>query len=434
MVFIIPSFLILTRPVLSIKLKYKSSVDIPLWENKIQEEKLIMIYLLKKPGTWEKLKILGSTARFDVCGVPSLIRYKGKKFQRFKFIYPAVGKRGFVRLFKVLQTNFCEGNCYYCANRKDRNFIRINFSPEELARLFINYYRKGLVDGLFLSSAIYGSPTRSQEETFKTIWLVRKKYGYRGYIHYKVLPGSDEALIEKCTDLVDRLSINLEAPSPNYLEKLSPTKNFSDELLSGLIKISRINRERPLKAGITTQLVVGAAGESDKDIIGFSYSLYRKYNLWRVYYSGFMPIEDTPLEDVPPCPPLREFRLYQADFLLRGYGFKVEEMPFEKNGNLPRDKDPKLAWALSHPEKFPVEINKADYWELLRVPGIGRISAKRIVKMRRENKITSLEELRGTGAVIKRARNFITINGKFYPLEKRDNDTRSSQLFLGEEI
>lgn len=393
-----------------------------------------MAYLLKKPGTWEKLKVLGSTARFDVCGMPSLVKYKDKKFQRFKFIYPAVGKGGCVRLFKVLQTNFCEGNCYYCANRKDRDFTRISFSPQELARLFISYYRKGLVDGLFLSSAIYSSPNRSQEETFKTIWLLRKKYGYRGYIHYKVLPGSDEALIERCARFVDRLSINLEAPSPVYLEKLSPSKNFSTQLISGLKKISQINKEKPLTAGITTQLVVGAAGESDKEIIDLSYSLYRKYNLWRVYYSGFMPIEDTPLENTPPCPPLREFRLYQADFLLRGYGFKPEELPFERNGNLPQDKDPKLAWAMTHREKFPVEINKADYWELLRVPGIGKISAKRIVKMRRESKIVNLKELKATGCVVKRARNFITINGKFYPSDKEDNASSSFELFLWEEI
>jgi len=393
-----------------------------------------MISLLKKPTSESKLQVLGKTAQFDVCGIPRLFSRKSKKLQRFKFIYPAVGKGGCVRLFKVLQTNFCEGNCFYCANRRDRDFPRISFSPDELARLFIRYYQKGLVDGLFLSSAIYNSPTRSQEETFKTLWLVRKKYGYKGYIHYKVLPGADASLIEKCASLADRLSINLEAPGAKYLSKLSPTKNFSAQLLAGLEKISLLNRENPLKAGVTTQLVVGAAGEKDKEIISFSYFLYKKYNLWRIYYSGFFPIKDTPLEDVSACHPLREFRLYQADFLIRGYGFTPDELPFGKNGNLPEDKDPKLCWALSHPEKFPVEINKADYWELLRVPGIGKISAKKIIKKRREGRITNLDDLKATGCIVKRARNFVTLNGKFYPSREKEERDINYQLFLWKEI
>ena len=393
-----------------------------------------MPYLIKKPTPWDKLKILGTTAQFDVCGLPSLFTGKNRKLQRFKFIYPAVGKRGrCVRLFKVLQTNFCEGNCYYCANRRDRNFTRISFSPDELARLFIRYHQSGRVDGLFLSSAIYGSVNHSQEEMFKTLWLVRKKYGYRGYIHYKVLPGSEEALIERCAQLADRLSINLEAPSSTYLSRLSPSKNFTGQLLAGLERISCINEKNPLRAGITTQLVVGAAGETDREIINLSHLLYKKYNLWRVYYSGFAPIKDTPLEDIPPCPPLREFRLYQADFLLRGYGFTPQELPFQEKGDLPRDKDPKLAWALSHPEKFPLEINKASYSELLRVPGIGRISAKRIIKRRVQGKITSIDELKATGCVVRRARNFVTVNGKFYP-STQEKEHINYQLFLWEEI
>jgi len=397
-----------------------------------------MLYLLKKPVLDDKLRILGSTAKFDVCGLPTLFvrRQRDKKFQRFSFIYPAVGKGGCVQLFKVLQTNCCEGSCYYCANRKERDFTRISFSPDELARLFIQYHQKGLVDGLFLSSAIHNSPLHSQEETFKTLWLVRKKYNYKGYIHYKVLPGCEESLIEECAAFADRLSINLEAPSSHHLAKLSPTKNFSKQLLSGLRKISEINKRKPLKAGITTQLVVGAAGETDKDIINFSYLLYKNYNLWRVYYSGFVPIKDTPLESLPPCPPVREFRLYQADFLLRGYGFSPDELPFQRNGNLPQDKDPKMAWALAHPERFPIEVNRAEYWELLRVPGIGKISAKRIIKKRRESKISTLDELKALGVVVKRARNFITLKGKFYPSSKNEKDEEENicpQLFLWEE-
>ncbi|MBE0479223.1 radical SAM protein [Candidatus Aerophobetes bacterium] len=393
-----------------------------------------MALLLKKPTSEDKLQVLGKTAEFDVCGIPRLFSPPGKKLQRFKFIYPAVGKGGCVRLFKVLQTNFCEGNCFYCANRKDRDFNRISFSPDELARLFVQYHQRGLVDGLFLSSAIYGSPTQSQEQTFKTLYLVRKKYGYKGYIHYKVLPGCNATLMEKCAAFADRLSINLEAPGHHYLSKLSPTKNFSSQLLAGLEKIALLNKERPLKAGITTQFVVGAAGEKDKDILSLSNQLYRKYKLWRIYYSGFFPMKNTPLENIPPCPPLREFRIYQADFLLKGYGFTPEELPFEESGNLPRDVDPKLAWALSHPEKFPVEINRADYWELLRIPGVGRVSAKRVIKRRKEGRITTLEELKGAGCVVKRARNFVTLSGKFSPSGEKEERNTNYQLFLWEEI
>ena len=410
-----------------------------------------MVYTTKKLNSNDKLKILGETAKFDVCGFPSI--FAQKKFQRFKFIYPAVGKNGkCVRLFKVLQTNACEGNCFYCANRRDRNFRRISFSPQELSHLFIQYYKKGWVDGLFLSSAIYKSANFSEEEMFKTVLYLRKKYGYRGYIHYKILPGTDDELIKRVAPLVDRLSINLEATSDEYLSLLSPTKDFSHQLLSGLKKISDINKEKPLKAGITTQLVVGAAGEKDKEILNLSYQLYKSYKLWRVYYSAFMPIIDTPMEDLSPCLPLREYRLYQASFLLRGYGFTPEELFFDKYGNLPQKFDPKLAWAISHPDNLPVEINKADFWQLLRVPGIGKISAKRIVRTRKDNKFTKIEQLKSTGAVVSRARNFITLEGKFYPSLKKpvfgklrrisdqshlDNSAPeriNQQLFLWEEI
>ena len=395
-----------------------------------------MTYLIRRPDSSAKLKILGEVARFDVCGFPSIFAQKQKKFQRFKFIYPAVGKKGScVRLFKVLQSNACEGNCFYCANRKDRDFQRINFSPHELARLFIQYYRQRLVDGLFLSSAIHGSANQSEEKMLATLQILRHKYDYGGYIHYKVLPGTDETLIKRAARLADRLSINLEAPNEKCLAQLSPSKKFTPDLMGGLEKIARLNQEKPLKAGITTQLVVGAAKETDREILSVSDKLYQNYKLWRVYYSAFMPIIDTPLERMPPCPPLREYRLYQADFLLRKYGFTPEELPFEKDGNLPQEYDPKLAWALKNEDKFPLEVNKADFSELLRVPGIGRISAKRIVESRRLEKFSRLEQLKPTGAVLRRARNFLTLEGKFYPTPKEKTTSKvNEQLFLWEEL
>ncbi len=388
-----------------------------------------MTYLLRKPDSSEKLKILGEVAQFDVCGFPSIFTRKKRKFERFKFIYPAVGQKGScVRLFKVLQSNACEGNCFYCANRKDRDFPRVDFSPQELARLFIQYYEKRLVDGLFLSSAICGSTNQSEEKMLQTVQLLRYKYGYRGYIHYKILPGTDQSLIEVAAKLADRLSINLEAPGEKYLTQLSPSKKFTSELVRGLEKIARINQEKPLKGGITTQLVVGAAKETDREILSLSDKLYRNYKLWRVYYSAFMPILGTPLEGLSPCLPLREYRLYQADFLLKGYGFTSEELPFEEDGSLPQEHDPKLAWALKHPEMFPLEINKADFTELLKVPGIGRISARRIVNARNLEKFTRLEQLKKTGAVVGRTRNFLTLDGKFYPAPKKATSRINEQL------
>ncbi|GAH66897.1 unnamed protein product, partial [marine sediment metagenome] len=259
--------------------------------------------------------------------------------------------------------------------------------------LFIQYYEKRLVDGLFLSSAICDSTNQSEEKMLQTVQLLRYKYGYRGYIHYKILPGTDQSLIEAAAKLADRLSINMEAPDEKYLAQLSPSKKFASELLGGLERIAKVNREKPLRGGITTQLVVGAAKETDREILSLSNKLYRNYKLWRVYYSAFMPILGTPLEELPPCLPLREYRLYQADFLLKGYGFSPQDLPFEKDGNLPQEHDPKLAWALKHPEIFPLEVNKADFTELLKVPGIGRISARRIVETRNQEKFTRLEQL-----------------------------------------
>ena len=402
-------------------------------ENLLQER---MTHLIRKPDSLAKLKVLGEVARFDVCGLPSIFARKQKRFQRFRFIYPAVGQRGkCVRLFKVLQSNACSGNCFYCANRKSRDFPRVTFTPEELSKLFIQYYRGQLVDGLFLSSAIIDTPGKSQESMLKTLDIVRRKYGYKGYIHFKILPGTDESLIREASGLADRLSINLEAPHQRYLARLSPTKDFSGQLLTGLKSIAKFNTEKPLKAGITTQLVVGAVGETDREILNLSSSLYQDYKLWRVYYSAFMPILDTPLETRPPCSPLRELRLYQADFLLRLYGFSPEELPFTGEDHLPQGQDPKLAWALKNPDRFPVEVNKADFWELLRVPGIGRISARRLVEKRVREKITRLAQLREMGTVVKRARRFITLDGRFYPSSKEaPADEKGEQLFLWEEL
>ena len=360
-----------------------------------------------------KLSHLGNEARYDLSG--SILDLRSAKTPlRFSFIYPAVGKSGcVVKLFKVLQTNMCENNCRYCAIRKDRNIPRLYFKPKELAGIFMEYYRRGEVQGLFLSSAVFKSPDRAQEMIIETLRILRRELNYKGYIHAKILPGVSYELIGETAKWVDRLSINLEAPSGDYLTRLSKDKNWY-ELYRRLKLVSEVTRKFNLRAGAITQLVVGPANENDRDILRLTEHLYRGLKLSRVYYSGFTPIVDTPLENTPPAPWWREVRLYQADMLVKKYGFRYDELPFDKNGNLPYGVDPKLGWALKHPELFPVEINRAPYEMLIRVPGIGRVGARRILEYRKVHRFRYPEELRTLGINAKRALNFITIDGKSY--------------------
>jgi putative DNA modification/repair radical SAM protein len=384
----------------------------------------------------KKLENLGKLSQFDVTGISRLFSLR-PYIKNAPFIYPAVGFKGnCVNLFKVLQTNLCRHNCFYCANRFSRDCLRLSFSPQELAELFLNFYKKGYVEGLFLSSAVYPDPNKAQENMYFTLRIIRKR-GFRGYIHTVILPGVDDNLIRKVAELSDRLSLNLEAPDQKYLLKLTPDKNFKQQLLKGLERIALLNREKPFKAGITTQLVVGAADETDREILSLSAHLYIRLKLNRVYYSGFIPVEDTPLESKPRCPPLREARLYQADFLLRHYGFNLEDLVFDERGNLIQEIDPKLAWANRHPENFPIEINSASKEQLLRIPGIGRISVERIINLRKYKKFSSLDELKKIGVVVNKARNFITLKGKFYPALKKKEPVsikKEKQLFLWEEL
>jgi len=389
---------------------------------------------MRKQNLHYKANLLGELAGFDVTGFPLAI-FPKKHIARSSLIYPAAGEKGeCVNLFKVLQSNLCENNCFYCVNRKDRDCPRIEFAPQELASLFLEYYKKGWVKGLFLTSAVNVSPNATQEKMLETLKILRQRYNYKGYVHCKILPGVDIGLIEVAGRLADRLSINLEAPNQKALSRLTSDKNFHRDLLDGLKKIASFHGRHPLKGGVTTQLVVGAADELDREILSLSQKLYRSHNLRRVYYSAFTPVEDTPLESLRPCPPLREFRLYQADFLLRKYHFNAEELIFDNKGNLYLDKDPKLLWALNNIGRFPIEINRASFEELIRVPGIGRISARRILDVRRSTKLKELEQLKKLGVVTKRARSFVTLHGRFYPAKEEPRPEIDRQLFLWEEL
>ncbi len=361
---------------------------------------------------------LGQAAQYDLCGAcgPSASRVRD---DLGRWIYPAALPDGrTVRLFKVLLTNVCERDCAYCANRAGRDGRRTSLTPDELAAVFDELVRRDLATGLFLSSAVCGSVASAMERMIAAVEIVRRRYQFGGYVHLKILPGAERAAVERATQLAQRVSVNLEAPNAERLARLSTTKDFERDLLERM----RWAREFMLaqgtaRAGQTTQFVVGAAGESDREIITTTSRLYRELRLARAYFSAFQPVPGTPLEGLPPTPTIREHRLYQCDFLLRSYGFDHEEIVYDSLGNLPLDADPKLVWAKRHPEWFPVDINRADREALLRVPGIGPRSAARILSARRHGTLRDLESLRRLGVVVQRAAPFVLLAGRRPPTQ-----------------
>jgi len=321
------------------------------------------------------------------------------------------GKR--IALLKTLLTSACERDCAYCAFRQGRDFRRATFGPDELADLFMRLHRKGTAEGVFLSSGVAGGGPRTQDRLIAAAEILRRRYGFQGYIHLKIMPGAERAQIEAAMRLADRVSVNLEAPNAERLAHLAPRKRFAEELLQRLCWIEDIRRELPGRwPSSTTQFVVGAAGESDVEILSTTEFLNRQASIARAYFMAFTPVPDTPLEGHPPTPPLREHRLYQSSFLLRDYGFTVEELPFDSGGNLPLESDPKLAWARHHLAHTPVEVNSAGERDLLRVPGFGPKGVERILRERRRGLLRELADLRKIGVISKRAAPFILLDGR----------------------
>ncbi|MCJ7625062.1 MAG: helix-hairpin-helix domain-containing protein [Anaerolineaceae bacterium] len=326
------------------------------------------------------------------------------------------GKR--IPLLKTGLTTGCERNCYYCAFRSGRDFRRETFKPEELARLFMQLYRGKLVQGLFLSSGITGGGVRTQDRLLATAEILREKYHFRDYLHLKIMPGAEKAQVEYAMRLADRVSINLEAPSTKRLAELAPEKSFQDELLQPLRWIEDIRKNQPAHQGwngrwpsSTTQYVVGAVNENDLELLQTTFYLHKMLNISRAYFSSFNPVKNTPLENHPAANPWREVRLYQASFLLRDYGFDFEDLIFDHNGDLHLDKDPKLLWAEQNIRQEPLEINRADLHELLRIPGIGPKGARKIISSRRQSSIQYIEQLKSIGIHTRRAAPFILLNG-----------------------
>jgi predicted DNA-binding helix-hairpin-helix protein len=326
-----------------------------------------------------------------------------------QWIYPSKAGSRVVPIFKVLMSNVCENNCLYCASRAGRSFREYSFAPEELAATFAMLYEKGLVKGIFLSSGIEQSPNKTMERMLKAIEIIRFKQGFKGYVHLKLMPGAERSYIERVCQLATRVSVNLEAPGQERLKRISPKKDF-DSILDMIKETSRIIEDKNVSQ--TSQFVIGAADESDREILELCEGLHREYKLKRCYFEAFRPIPRTPLEEKPATPKRRESRIYQADMLLRDYGFSAEELIFDNKGNLALDKDPKLLWALSHPEKFPIEINNAPRGELRRVPGIGNLTASKIIEMRAREKIRGPSQLKFCGMRVSKASPFILLDGK----------------------
>ncbi len=341
-----------------------------------------------------------------------------------------------ISLLKILMSNACIYDCKYCINRCTNSVKRATFTPREIADLTIAFYKRNYIEGLFLSSAVIKNPDYTMELLYEAIFILRKEYNFNGYIHVKTIPGASKELIDKLGLLVDRTSINIELPSNDSLKLLAPQKEKVGILtpmqyISKEISISKQekskHKEKFVPAGQTTQLIVGATPETDLKIMKLSESLYNKLSLKRVYYSAYVSInEDSNLPALSSPPLLRENRLYQADWLIRFYGFKIDDLLDETHPNFHTMLDPKCDWALRNLQHFPVEINKADYNTLLKVPGIGVISAKRIITARREFNLT-FENLKKLGIVLKRARYFITCNGKYYDPIKHFNENFIAQ-------
>jgi predicted DNA-binding helix-hairpin-helix protein len=337
------------------------------------------------------------------------------------FVHPAIlpnGKK--IKLLKTLLTSACERDCYYCAFRAGREFRRATFQPEEFARLFMMLSQKSIAEGIFLSSGVTGGGIFTQDKLLDAADILRHKLGFRGYIHLKVMPGSEKAQVERAMQLAERVSINLEAPNTERLARLAPHKQFSEELLQPLKWIDEIRRSQPPYQGwrgrwpsSVTQFLVGGADESDLELLSVTQYLYHQLGLTRAYYSRFNPIPDTPLENRPPTPPIREHRLYQASFLLRSYGFELEEIPFESDGRLSIQSDPKMAWAKQHLAGQPIEINRADRHMLLRIPGIGLKGVEVILKARKQGKIRDLSALKKMGVLTEKAAPFLLLDGRW---------------------
>lgn len=378
----------------------------------------------------KKLEILSAAAKYDVSCSSSGSSRKNTKgglgnAASCGICHSWADDGRCISLLKILLTNYCTYDCAYCVNRITNDIPRAAFTPQEVASLTINFYRRNYIEGLFLSSAVIKNPNHTMELLYESVRLLREEHYFNGYIHIKAIPGADLALIEATGNLVDRMSVNIELPSEKGLKLLAPQKEkqaiikpmgFISSKIVEKKEERRVLKKAPsfVPGGQSTQLIIGATPDHDMNILKLSEKLYKSYSLKRVYYSAYVPVSQNPLLPAINTPPLlREHRLYQADWLLRFYGFSADELLDAQNPNFDTKLDPKANWALNNIVNFPVEVNRADYELLLRVPGIGVRSARKII-MARKVKSLNYEDLKKLGVVLKRARFFITCKGKYF--------------------
>lgn len=388
-----------------------------------------MLNIQNEMSIMKKLTILSDAAKYDVACTSSGVDRKGNGKGIGNCSAPGIchsfsADGRCISLLKILFTNECIFNCKYCLNRADNDVVRTSFTPDEVCELTMGFYRRNYIEGLFLSSGILVSPNYTMELIYQTILRLRTVHHFQGYIHVKAIPGADSVLINKIGFLVDRMSINLELPTAESLKVLAPhkTRNTILKPMRQIQSSIQSNKEELMlyhhapnfvPAGQSTQMIIGATRENDYQIISVAESLYKKFDLKRVFYSAFVNVnEDSSLPALLSGPPLlREHRLYQADWLLRYYGFTASELLSEERPDFNVLLDPKCDWAVRHLECFPIEINRADYYTLMRVPGIGCKSAMRIVKARKFSAL-DFNDIKKMGVVLKRAVYFITCNGK----------------------
>lgn len=390
--------------------------------------------IIEQMSMYEKLNILTDAAKYDVACTSSGVDRRGDgtgigNCEKAGICHSFSADGRCISLLKILFTNECIFDCKYCVNRSSNDVIRTSFTPDEICNLTMEFYRRNYIEGLFLSSGILKSPDYTMELIYSALYKLRHEYHFQGYIHVKAIPGASLDLVRRVGFLADRMSVNLELPTKESLQVLAPHKSRKNILAPMRLVQSGCEENRQelavyrhapqfVPAGQSTQMIIGATPESDYQIMQVTEALYEKFGLKRVFYSGFVPVtKDKALPTVTDHASimLREHRLYQADWLLRYYHFKVSELLNEKNPNFNVFLDPKCNWAVQNLDEFPVEINKAEYTTLLRVPGIGYKSAQRIVRARRYGKI-EFEDLKKMGVVLKRALYFITCNGKMmYP-------------------
>lgn len=391
-----------------------------------------------------KLKILADAAKYDVSCSSSNSNRKNTKnglgnASESGICHSWSDDGRCISLLKILMSNYCVYDCAYCVNRISNDLPRATFTPEEIIDITISFYKRNYIEGLFLSSAVVKSPDYTMECFLQIVKNLREIENFNGYIHLKAIPGADKKLLDQVGKYVDRLSVNIELPTSEGLKMLAPQKKQEDILapmknIKDEIDIFKEEKKKYksrglfVPAGQTTQLIVGATDDSDHRILNLSESLYKSYDLKRVYYSAFIPVSLNPLLPAILKPPLRrENRLYQADWLLRFYGFEAKELLSEEQAYFDLKIDPKAQYALSHIDEYPIEINRADYKVLLRIPGIGVKSARKIVTSRRFQKL-NYEDLKKIGVVLKRAKYFILCDGKHYGFKSMDSEIIKKQL------